>query len=417
MAVEAVRGWVAGVLAALLLAGAAPADDAQGNAPLAQHTLTGDWQGVRPLLSGHGFSPYLTYTGLFWGNVHGGAATGARVNGFLNAGVDIDLHDLGLWAGLGVHGDVHWFQGPQTTRELVGGNAAMTLSGWEASDAFRLYNLYLRQTVAGDRYVLKAGQLAADTDFMISRYGGLFLNAAFGDLPSQNLNLDAPVYPLAAPGVYAKAQPLAWLTGRFGAYTGDPGRDTAGNHGLQWKLGNNAGYVLFLEAAVSAPQAWLPATYTLGAIYGSGGSAQQASGFPDVDTYELYAMADQALIADANGDPLLAAFARLTGSPQQDRNAVWIYADTGLAWFGPLPARRGDVLGLAVSLLRWTAAYRDQTRAARMPVGDGESLLELTYQIAVTPWLVIQPDAQFFFNPSSSRRDAQVLGGELAVVF
>ena len=155
-----------------------------------------------------------------------------RVNGYLDFGFEVDLARLGAWDGLGFHADFHWWQGSRPTQRLIGGLIAMALSDWEAAATLRVFNLYLRQAFDGDRFVVKAGQIAADTDFMISRYGGVFLNAAFGDLPSQNLNLDAPVYPLAAPGVFMSARPLDWLTGRFGAATGDAGDGVAGNHGF-----------------------------------------------------------------------------------------------------------------------------------------------------------------------------------------
>ena len=54
---------------------------------------------------------------------------------------------------------------------------------------------------------------------MVSRYGGLFLNGGIGDLVSQNLNLDAPVYPLAAPGLSGRLRPRPWLTARGSAPT------------------------------------------------------------------------------------------------------------------------------------------------------------------------------------------------------
>src|SRR5262249_30637480 len=123
-----------------------------------------------------------------------------------------------------------------------------------------------RQAFDDDRFVVQPGQIAADTDFMISRYGGLFLNAAFGDLPSQNLNLDAPVYPLAGPGVFLSGRPNEWLTSRFGAYTGDAGDDVAGNHGFGWRLGNNAGYTFFTEIAAAAPAGGPPGTDTPGGV-------------------------------------------------------------------------------------------------------------------------------------------------------
>ncbi len=414
----ALQRWcIASALLAALAVTAARAADNAPDTPLSQQNMTGGWRGIRPALSANGFEPYLTYTGIFWGNMNGGARTGVEVDGYLDAGLDVDLSKLGMWEGLGFHTDVHWFVGDPPTEDLIGGTESMGLSGWEASNAFRFYNIYLRQAFADEQYVVKLGQLAADTDFMVSRYGGMFLNAAFGDLPSQNLNSDAPVYSLAAPGVFAKGKPLPWLTGRFGAYTGDPGLDTAGNHGFEWKLGNNAGYIFFSEAAVTPPADWLPATYTLGGIYDTGGHDPHVDGFSRGSTGEVYLMVDQAIIASRDGDPVLAGFARLSGSMPTSRSAVGIYADAGVAWFAPLPSRDKDMLGIAVSFLRYTSHYERQTSAAGTPVGDGETVLELTYQIQVAPWLIIQPDAQFFFNPSVSRRDAQALGGNIVVVF
>jgi porin len=399
------------------LAGTAAAATGDRVPLLERQYLTGEWDGIRPLLVAHGFRPYLTYTGSLWSNLAGGNATGVRVNGYLDFGFEVDLDELGAWDGLGFHADFHWWQGSRPTQRLIGGLLAQALSGWEAAATLRVFNLYLRQAFDGDRYVVKLGQIAADTDFMISRYGGVFLNAAFGDLASQNLNLDAPVYPLAAPGVFVSARPLDWLTGRFGAYTGDAGDDVAGNHGFGWAIGSNAGYTFFTEIAASAPDWGLPATYTLGGIYDTGGSAQFGTGVRRTSHYELYLMVDQALVANERGDPVVGVFARITGSPQDARNVVGLYGDAGIALFGPLPSRPKDVLGLAVSVLRFTSDFQTHEEAAGTPVGAGETVLELTYQVAIAPWLVVQPDAQFLFNPAFSRRDAQAIGAQVVAIF
>jgi len=406
-----------------LLAARALADDddeAPSNAPppLQQHNLTGDWRGVRPALSAYGLEPYFIYTTTLWGNVNGGAQTGVQLNGYLDFGLDLNFHKMGLWKGFGAHLDFHWYEGREPTQRLIGGVAAMALSGWEAAAAFRVYNLYLRQALGDkDRFIIKIGQVAADTDFMISRYGGVFLNAAFGDLPSQNLNLDAPVYPLAGPGVFLSAQFDPLVKGRFGAYTGDAGNDVAGNHGFEWQFGNNAGFTMFWELAAAAPPEWLPATYTLGAIYDTGGSDQFGPAANRGPHYELYFMIDQALLADDQGNPIVGAFARMAGSSQDKTNVVGLYADGGVAWFGPIPARPDDVAGIALSVLRYTEDFQQQEQSVGTPVGGGETAMEVTYQINVMPWLVIQPDAQFFFNPATSRRDAQALGLEVSVIF
>ena len=406
-----VVGALVGLTAAVAAADdAAPDDD---GSLLERHNLTGDWNGVRPLLSEHGFAPYLTYTASFWANLSGGRQTGVQPNGYLDFGLEVDLAKLGTWEGLGFHTDFHWWQGDEPTTKLIGGLLAMALSDWEAASTFRVFNIYLRQALDGDRWVFKIGQIAADTDFMISRYGGVFLNAAFGDLASQNLNLDAPVYPLAAPGVFASGRFWPWLIGRVGAYTGDAGDDVAGNHGFGWELGSNAGYTFFSELAASPPDGMLlPATYTLGGIFDTGGSAQFGTGVQRTFHYEIYLMIDQALLVDGQGDPKLGLFARMSGSPQDARNVVGVYADGGLAWVGPVPQRPNDTAGIAVSILRFTQDFQQQTKS-----GSGETVLELTYQFAIAPWLVVQPDAQFFFDPAISRTNAYALGGDVVAIF
>lgn len=96
---------------------------------LERQYLTGEWNGIRPAFSAHGFQPYLTYTGLLWSNLNGGRDTGAQVNGYLDFGMDIDLAKLGTWSGFGMHADFHWWQGREPTSELIGGTPAMALSG------------------------------------------------------------------------------------------------------------------------------------------------------------------------------------------------------------------------------------------------------------------------------------------------
>src|SRR6516165_7281986 len=98
-----VVGALVGLTAAVAAADdAAPDDD---GSLLERHNLTGDWNGVRPLLSAHGFAPYLTYTASFWANLSGGRQTGVQPNGYLDFGLEVDLAKLGAWEGLGFHTD------------------------------------------------------------------------------------------------------------------------------------------------------------------------------------------------------------------------------------------------------------------------------------------------------------------------
>src|SRR4029077_2795777 len=118
------------MLAAFAGTGAAAAPPGDDGPLLERQYLTGEWNGIRPLLVANGFRPYLTYTGTLWSNLAGGTATGVRVNGYLDFGFEVDLDRLGAWDGLGFHADFHWWQGSRPTQRLIGGLIAMALSDW-----------------------------------------------------------------------------------------------------------------------------------------------------------------------------------------------------------------------------------------------------------------------------------------------
>jgi porin len=413
------RALCAAALGALLLVVAAVAaadDERERPSLLEQKNLTGDWGGWRPRLAEHGVAPYLVYTGSMWSNLAGGIRRGTELDGYLDLGIGLDLEKLGMWRGLELQVSAHWFQGRRPSAELVGVDIAQAVNPWEASNAIRFYNVYLSQRF-GAGGVVRVGQMAADADFMITRYGATMLNASFGDLPSQNANLDVPVYPLAAPGVYTESPLGGDLRGRLGLYTADAGVDEAGNHGFEWKLGNQAGYALFAELAADASPLDLPATYTLGGYFTSVRLPQlDGTGF----VYALWStwlMVDQALRVDAQGDPVVGVFARFSYSPDDDNDVIGIYADAGLNVFGPIPGRPDDVFAFAGGVGRFTGGFRRYAGSANPFDHGGEAVLELTYQIAATPWLAVQPDLQYVIDPVAADDDATVVGMEIVVTF
>ncbi|MBM4244950.1 MAG: carbohydrate porin [Deltaproteobacteria bacterium] len=403
-------------LLAVTLALAVPAfaDDATESPSLLEQIRPGgrveQWRGR---LAERGVEPYLVYTGSMWSNVSGGIRTGTEFDGYLDTGFDIDLEKLGAWRGLGLQASLHWFQGRKPTELLVGASLAQAVNPWEASNAIRVFNLYLSQRF-GDGGVVRVGQLAVDSDFMLSRYAATMLNAAFGDLPSQNVNLDVPVYPVAGPGIYAASGLGEALTGRLGVYTADTAPDTAGNHGFEWRLGNNAGYALLLELTASGAPGGLPGAYTAGGCFAS---VRQPTWDGNGLVHAQWAgwlIVDQALRLDARGNPAVGVFARFSWSPDDGRSAITIYGDAGLNVFGPIRGRPEDVLGFAGSVGR----YADAFRRGEQPPSGGAAALELTYQIAATPWLVVQPDLQYLIDPiAAGATDAIVIGLEMVLTF
>jgi len=100
----------------------------------------------------------------------------------------------------------------------------------------------------------------------------------------------------------------------------------------------------------------------------------------------------------------LSGFLRIGGAPG-DRNLISLEVDAGLTYKGLLPGRELDLTGIAASYGRIGSAARGLAAdaavftAVAQPIRDYESVLELTYQLNVAPWWVLQPGLQLIFHP------------------
>ena len=120
--------------------------------------------------------------------------------------------------------------------------------------------------------------------------------------------------------------------------------------------------------------------------------------------WALYASLEGSLYRSSGGGELT-GFTRIGGSPA-DRNVIPFYVEAGLAYKGLIPSRENDSLGASIDYARISnrASGLDQdtrffTSNPFFPIRNHEMALELTYQIQVTPWSQVQPDAQYIINP------------------
>ncbi len=149
--------------------------------------------------------------------------------------------------------------------------------------------------------------------------------------------------------------------------------------------------------------------------------------------YSVYAVADQLVWVDpAESDRTINLFARAMGTPEQDRNLVVFSANLGVNFHEPILHRDDDSFGIGFGYAKVSgrAAGLDRDTAfftgALSPVRSGETFVEVTYQIGVTPWLQVQPDFQYVFNPgggavttsgASKVGDEAVLGVRTNILF
>ncbi len=105
-------------------------------------------------------------------------------------------------------------------------------------------------------------------------------------------------------------------------------------------------------------------------------------------------------------------FARAMGTPEPDRNLVVFSANLGLNFHEPILHRDADSFGIGLGYAKVSsrAAGLDRDTAfftgSLTPIRSSETFVEVTYQYAVTPWLQVQPDFQYVFNPGGGIANA-----------
>ena len=422
---------------------APPAGDA---APALSQPL-GAWHELDAWLKTRGVTVGVAVTADLLANVSGGEKRGATGEALGELEVDFDLGRIVGWKGATVHASGYWLVGEGLSSCCV--DNLLTISNIEASSGVRLNEVYLEQTFAQDAISIRIGQIAADTEFWLSDTAGAFINSTFGwpgingvDLPG-----GGPAYPVPTPGVR-----MRWTTGGFtllGAlYNGDP---TAGpdddRYGLAFDLDD--GVFAIVEAAYAhQPKNGLSGTFKVGAWYNSNDfdnlvlaangeplSTRRPGQLPRQERGDLsfYAIVDHELYREAGKDGEgLSGFARIAVNPQQDRNPVWLYFDTGLAYTGLLPGRESDIFGIAFAYagmspdLARADRYANRVSGTDGAVADFEAVIEVTYQAAITSDFTLQPFGQIVIHPGGSSggagtdaalRNAVVFGLRSAIRF
>jgi porin len=445
-----------------------PADQSASPAPAAsphegdfwtRDALTGNWGGLRSKLEDKGIDIDADTIDEILGNPSGGTRQGAIYEGRLELTATVDLAKTLGWTGATAHANAYQIRGRGLSANNLGNNLA-TASNIEAARSFRLFDLWIEQSLFNTTLTIRAGQLAADDEFFISPTAATFINSTFGwpaimgaDLPS-----GGPAYPLATPGLrvkYAATQTISVLAGLF---NGDPAGPGPGNpqlrdaSGTAFRIGDSALAILEGGYAVNQDPAatGLPASYKLGVWFHSGQFADQrfdttglslaspaSSGIPATHQHDGggYLVLDQALLNETKPESRnISVFFRLSGAPS-DRNPVDLYADAGITLTGFVAGRANDTLGFAVAVARISADAQSLDEDARgftgldTPVRDEETAFELTYRAQVTPWWSLQPDLQFIRHPgggiappgsptgTQAIPDAVVIGLRSAIVF
>ena len=377
--------------------------------------------GIRARLAARGFTYDLTYIGEVFGNPSGGYKQGASYLGRLDVNLNADLARLAGIEDLTAHAEFFQIHGrglsPNNTMDLF------AVSGIEALPDSRLYELWLERTFHDGKVTVRAGQLGADTEFVISQTAAVFIGASYGwpgsfgnDLPG-----GGPVYPFGAPGLRVKAQVNDHLTLLAAIFDGN----ATGNYqpvvdnGLP-RLNQKPGLIAFRlgdpplvigEAQYSYNQgrdpSGLPGVAKLGYFHHFDRFAATNQPFNPTAVYQgddgIYGILDQTIYREkAHPENGAAIFLRATYDPA-DRNLIDGYIDGGVAYNGLIPGRPHDTAGLdfAYGHISPSVGRSDIVLGAAPLIRDFQATFEATYQIAIVPGFTLQPDFQYIVHPAA----------------
>jgi porin len=372
------------------------------------------------------------------GNIAGGSERAAIWESLFKVGLKIDFEKAATVKGLSLNINALYPQGAGLTQEAV--HDFNTLSNIDAYDSVRLYEAWLQEEVADGKFSVRIGQLSTEADFFASDYGALFLNSAFGAIPLASRNLNAPIYPIASPGIRLRLAPSKSFyvqTVVFSGNVGDP--STTNKHNTNFSLPGQNGILVFAEMGYKLnPKEKVPAvpvapdeppnpdgpppppkppklsgTYKLGGYYDSTTFKDSGGSAPHNGDYSIYLVADQELWhPNGDGERGLSFFARLGAAPD-DQNPVVFYADAGLNYKGLLVTREKDTLGVGFNYTDLSNDLLDES--GHIVRTHYEATLEFTYQATVGDHISIQPDLQCIFNPGAVKPASTAIAGGVRV--
>lgn len=379
-----------------------------------------DPAGVRSRLAKDGITFNVNYIGNVLGNPTGGYAQGTFYMGRLEVGLSVDFAEMIGWPGLSLFTNGYYIHGESISAGDLG--VLMPVSFIEAVPDTRLFELYLEQKLFDDKFSIRFGQLAADSEFLVSDGAGAFLNATWGwpSIAGINLPDGGPSYPMAAPGVRVAFVPDDHLKLMAGLYTGDPADDCAEGtpqacnpNGLAFPFSDP---LLFLEGAYKYNQdeGELAGAVKVGAwrLYSvfqpqSIGNNALPIALPAVpgelatEDWAIYGIIDQMIYRlPGRGDPKgVSVFGRVIGAPAEG-NMVELYWEGGITLDGLIKERPEDIIGFGIAytgVSSHISAFQEQHGDAI--IADFEMMAELSYIAQIVPGFYIQPDFQYFWNP------------------
>jgi porin len=404
-----------------------PADPDTGESTVEEKTL-----GLLPQpFQAQGVKFAITYIGEVLGNMSGGLRQGTVYEGRLNLAVDVDLQKLAGWDQLTFHANVFQTHGQGLSRDYL--QNYFVLSGIEALPATRLYEAYVEKKW-GNQVSLKAGQLAADSEFFNTKYTDAMTNASLGwpAITSLDLLSGGPSPPLSAVGARLLVnigESWSILGGIFDGNQAGPGTNDPQQrdpYGLNFRVNDPPLLLGQIQYSWNNKKGdpHLSGSFKLGGWRNFGSyddlrfaanglslasplADQPATLRGDAGTWAIFEQ--QLYKMPKSDDRGIGVFVRVAESPSP-ASLIDRYADAGIEFIGLNEARPNDKFGIAVGYAHVGrhAQALDADLAALAPGWPRrkfEELLTAVYQYQIRDGWTLQPNFQYIIHPGGGATD------------
>ncbi len=388
-------------LSCLLLAGPLlAAEDALPN--FAEDTLTGDWGGARvgALKKGFGFEGLARIDAL---RNRGGISNGSRHITHLDFKLKMDLEKAVGWSGgsamINILSDGGW--GPNARH--VGSQMGVTNVEVGAPTTTRVFQAWLQQSLFDDRLAILAGLYPIDSEFFTVDSAGVFIGPQYGTPADLALTRGPSIFNNSAFGLRAKwniTKTVYAMAAVLDGIPNDPARPKVA--AIRFAKGDGSFSIGELG--------WLPEAdnekfkgHAKAAIGLWGYSAKVADQLNNELRYQRggYVLGERTLARlGGSNERFLSAFARYTWG-DGDSTAVKNSLNLGLHAKGPLASRPDDILGFAWTRAGMSRKWRD-VQTVPADTKASEDALEISWRIAMTPWLAVQPNYQYIRHPGGA---------------
>ncbi|MCU0433081.1 MAG: carbohydrate porin [Bacteroidia bacterium] len=334
------------------------------------------------------------YISDFSRNFSGGGQTGHGQMGLIDLAARFSTDSAGWFKGGEFMLHAEHSHGAAVTGDYVGD--VQVFSNIESTPATYLYQLWYQQTFGN--VSLLAGKHDLNSVFMVTDYGLLYVNSAFGVMSSGSLNVPLAIYPRTSLALLVSADFNARWGFRAAVYDGDPESFDTDPYGLSMRMSKEEGALGIGELHyhfVSGDE--VTGTWKLGGYYHTADFERytDTGAYTAAGNWGLYLHFDQQLFhfdGDEGKGPGI--FGQIAYAPTQS-NMTDFYVGFGFNYRGVWHGRN-DQLGIAYAHSRISNAWRSMPGA---PADTFESVIEITWKEPLGEHFFVQPDFQYIINP------------------